>query len=77
MRTRRRPADGSGLKELMRLAGVAVFAAELAAAIGVDGVGHREPALGDGLVQDGARGEGFELDEVAVVSVGARLLPAG
>ena len=33
-------------------------------------VGERELALGDGLVEDGARLDGAELDEVAVVGVG-------
>ena len=54
----------------MGVAGVAVAAGELAATVGVDGVGEGELAAGDGLVEDAAGGEGVELDEVAVVGVG-------
>ena len=53
----------------MCVAGVAVLAAELAASVGIDGPGERELAFGDGLVEDGARLQGLELDEVSIVSV--------
>ena len=62
--------DGGGLEKLVGIAGVAVFAAELAAAEGVDGPGDGELSLGDGFVKDGAGGDGAEFDEVAVVGVG-------
>ena len=62
--------DGVGLEELVGVAGEAVFAAELAAAIGVDGPRDPRSALGGGAVEDGACLHGFELDEVAVVGVG-------
>ena len=54
----------------MRVAGVAVLAAELATAIGVDGPLEREIALADGTVEDGAGAHGAELDPMAVVGVG-------
>jgi len=69
-RAGRRGVDGGGLEEFVSVACVAVAAGELAAAEGVDGVGERELALGDGLVEDGAGGHGAEFDKVAVVCVG-------
>ena len=66
----RRGIDGGGLEELVGVAGVAVFAAELAAAEGVDGPVVLELAFGDGAVEDGAGLEGAEFDLVAVVGVG-------
>ena len=65
-----RGVDGGGLEELVGVAGVAVFAAELAAAEGVDGPVVLELAFGDGAIEDGAGLEGAELDLVAVVGVG-------
>jgi len=62
--------DGGGLEELVGIAGKAVFAAELAAAVGVDGPVILELAFGDGAVEDGAWLEGAEFDLVAVVGVG-------
>ncbi len=62
--------DRPGLQELVRVTGVAVAAAELAAAIRVDRVGQRELAPRDGLVQDGPRCHGPELHLVPGVRVG-------
>ena len=53
----------------MRVAGVAVTAGEFTASVGVDGPGHPVQAFGDGLVQDGANGEGAEVDVVTCVEV--------
>jgi hypothetical protein len=58
-----------GGEELVSVAGVAVAAGELAAAIGVDGVGEPGQAAGDGLVENAADFEGAEFDEVAIVGV--------
>ncbi len=62
--------DGCGLEELVGVAGVAVFAGELAAAKGVDGPGVLELAFGDGAVEEGTGLEGAEVDVVAVGGVG-------
>ena len=62
--------DGGGLEEFVGIAGVAVFAAELTSAEGVDGPVMLELTLGDGAVEYGAGLEGAELDLVAVVGVG-------
>jgi hypothetical protein len=61
---------GSGGHELMRVAGVAVAAGELAAAVWIDAPGHPGHAFGVDAAEDGADVEGAELDEVAVVGVG-------
>jgi len=64
-----RGCERCGLQELVSVAGEAVLAAEFAAAVGIDGVGHPELAFGDRAIEDGAGVHGFELDEVAVVGV--------
>ncbi len=58
-----------GFEEFVSVAGVAVAAGELAAAIGIDGPGGPAEAFGDGVVEDGAAGEGAELDVVADVEL--------
>ena len=62
--------DFVGLKKLMRVTGIAVFAAEFTAAVGVDGPLEREVALADGPVQDRTGAHGTELDLMTVVGVG-------
>ncbi len=62
--------DGGGLEELVGVAGVAVAAGELAAAVGVDAPCQPCHAFGDGAVEDGADVEGAELNLVAVVGMG-------
>ena len=57
------------LHELVGVAGVAVAAAELAAAVGVDAVGEAQAAVRGGAIEDAADFERLELDEVAVVGV--------
>ncbi len=61
---------GAGLEELMGIAGEAVFAAELAAAEGVNGPVVLELAFRHGAVEDGAGLDGAEFDLVAIVGVG-------
>ncbi len=64
--------EGEGvaqLHELVGVAGVAVFAAELAAAVGVDAPSDPAHALGGGFVEDAADFERFKFDEVTVVGV--------
>ena len=61
--------DGRGLQEFVSVAGVAVTAGELAAAVRIDRVGEGEPAAGGGAVEDSADVKGAEFDVVAVGDV--------
>ena len=58
------------LKELVCVAGITVFAAELAAAIRIDGPLERKIALADRAVQQGFGAHGTKLDLVPLVGVG-------
>lgn len=64
----RRSARG-GSHELVGVAGVAITAGELAAAVGIDAPGKPGEALGGGTVEDAADLEGAELDEMAGIGV--------
>ena len=66
-----------GREELVGVAGVAVFAAELAAAVRVDAVVEEELAFGIDSAEDAASLDGAELDKVARVGVGGLGCEAG
>ena len=51
--------------EFVGVAGIAVFAGELTAAVGIDGPCEREPAVADAAVQQGTRGQGEVFNVVA------------
>ena len=52
--------------ELMRVAGIAIFAGELTAAIGIDGPDERETASAGTAVQQGTSGQGEVFNVVAL-----------